>query len=117
MPYDDTLAEKVRAMLPRLTLGAGEELAERKMFGGLCFTVNGKMLVGVVRTHVVVRLGSAQRDAALNANRVLPMDFTGKPLANFAYLAPGECETTEALLFWANESLQFVRENMLARNR
>jgi hypothetical protein len=70
------------------------------------------MLVGVVKTQVVVRLGSARLEAALDSHRVQPMDFTGKPLANFAYLAPGECESDEKLLFWAAESLSFVRENM-----
>jgi TfoX/Sxy family transcriptional regulator of competence genes len=43
MAYDEALAARVRARL------AGERgLAERRMFGGLCFLVNGHMCAGIV---------------------------------------------------------------------
>ena len=51
MPYDEQLAERVRAVL------AGQSgLTERKMFGGLCFMLAGNMCVGVEHDPFTKRL-------------------------------------------------------------
>ena len=42
MPYNETLAGILRDELARL-----EGVTEKKMFGGLCFMLNGNMLCGV----------------------------------------------------------------------
>lgn len=116
MPYDTALADNIRKALPRLPLNEGEVLAEKKMFGGLCFTLNGKMLMGVDKTAVMIRLDSAELEADLAAGRVRPMDFTGRPMANFAYLNVEDCQSEDVLLSWATKSLQFVRKHMLSED-
>lgn len=113
MPFDTNLAEKVRAALRDLPLEKGDVLAEKNMFGGLCFTLNGKMLMGVAKSDIMVRLETAQFETAFKEGRVRPMDFTGKALANFAYLSEPETESNEELLEWAKKSMAFVREHML----
>ncbi|HEX5322202.1 MAG TPA: TfoX/Sxy family protein [Capsulimonadaceae bacterium] len=115
MSYDEEQAEKIRRTLKRLPLDQGEELSERKMFGGLCFLLNGKMLMGVGKDRIMLRLDANEYQNALRAGFVTPMDFTGKPLANFAYLSPSVCVSDDRLLEWAQKSLRFVRENMLAK--
>jgi len=52
MAYDEALAGRVRRLMAR-----EPESAERKMFGGLCFTVGGKMCCGVLGRDLVLRLG------------------------------------------------------------
>jgi hypothetical protein len=115
MAYDVALGERVRAALAQFPLLAGETLGETKMFGGLCFTLNGKMLVGIDKTRLVVRLGDADYRSESEAGRALPMDLTGRPLRNFAYLAPGSWDTDADLLAWASKSAAFVREHMLTK--
>jgi TfoX/Sxy family transcriptional regulator of competence genes len=115
MPYNEEQAEKLRAALKRLSLNPGEDLSEKKMFGGLCFLLNGKMLMGVGKGEVMLRLHTQEYEKALEKGLVSPMDFTGKPLANFAYLAPSEYASQDQLLEWVQKSLSFVRETMLAR--
>lgn len=113
MPYSVELAEIIRRILPSLSLKPDEMISEKKMFGGLCFTLNGKMLIGINKESIVVRLSDEDYERELAAGRVFPMDLTGKPLRNFAYLAQGTFGGDSEVLAWANLSATFVRDNML----
>ena len=42
MAFNETLAERIRQRLVRR-----KNIEEKKMFGGICFLLNGNMLVGV----------------------------------------------------------------------
>ena len=56
------LAGRIRA-----ALGAREGVGEIAMFGGLCFTLNGHMLVGAMRSgNLLVRVGKAREAEALS---------------------------------------------------
>ncbi|MBS1715155.1 MAG: TfoX/Sxy family protein [Armatimonadetes bacterium] len=115
MPFNPALADRIRAVVPSLALLEGEKLGETKMFGGLCFTLNGKMLVGIERDRLVVRISDEDYSREFQAGRVAPMDFTGRPLRNFAYLVEGTFDKASDVLFWAETSASFVRKHMLAK--
>ena len=51
MAYDEKLAERIRE-----ALGSQRNVDEIKMFGGLCFTVNGNMATGVMKSDLLVRV-------------------------------------------------------------
>ena len=108
MPYDPHLADQIRAALPALALREGETLGETKMFGGLCFTLNGKMLIGIDKSRFIIRINDEAYERELRAGRIAPMDLTGRPLRNFAFLL-----TADPLLDWIEISASFVREEML----
>lgn len=89
MAYDEWLAERLRAAVLRSEPRGDEHLDERKMFGGVTLLVNGCMACGVIGRDLVVRTGAAT-DRALARPHARPMDFTGKPLRGFVYVAgPG----------------------------
>lgn len=113
MPYDLDQADRLRQVLQSLKLNEGEELGEMKMFGGLCFTLNRKMLLGIDNDRMMVRLNDEDFARENGVGRALPMDFTGRPLRNFAFLRPGSYDTDEEVLLWAKMSAEFVREHML----
>ena len=75
MAYDEDLADRVRAVLPR-----GAEVTERKMFGGLAFLLGGHMFAGVVGDELMVRLGYQAAQQALERDHVREMDFIGRPM-------------------------------------
>jgi len=81
--YDEKLAARVRKVLAGRT-----DVVEKKMFGGLCFMVNGAMCCGLTKTDLMVRFGPVQYDDALAEPHARPMDFTGRPLAGMVYVAP-----------------------------
>jgi TfoX/Sxy family transcriptional regulator of competence genes len=75
MAYDETLARTFREAL------AGRAgVSERKMFGGLCFMLDGNMLCGTYRDRGMYRVGKANAAAALALPHVRPMAMTGRPM-------------------------------------
>jgi TfoX/Sxy family transcriptional regulator of competence genes len=103
MRYDERLASRVRRML-----SARDDVVEKKMFGGLCFMVNGAMCCGLTKTDFMVRVGPAQYDDALAQPHARPMDFTGRPLAGMVYVAPEGLRSAAALAKWVGRGVRFV---------
>lgn len=75
MAYDEGLAQLMR---DDLTAEAG--ISEKKMFGGLCFLLNGKMVCGVHKNGGMFRVGKEREAEALAAEGVNPLSFTGRPM-------------------------------------
>ncbi|MFN2119118.1 MAG: TfoX/Sxy family protein, partial [Anaerolineales bacterium] len=60
------------------------------MFGGIGFLVNGNMACGVHRDSLIVRLGTAEYEAALKRPHVKVFDMTGRPMKGWITVsAPG----------------------------
>ena len=104
MPYDEKLAERVRGVL-----GHHRGVTEKKMFGGLCFLVNGNMACGVQKENLVVRVGHEHYERALSKPGVRPMDFTGRALKGLVYVSPPGCRTTASLKTWVELGARFAR--------
>lgn len=101
--YDEKLAERVRELLQ-----ADPGYRERKMFGGLCFTLNGNMCAGVVGDRLMLRLGEDGADAALALPHVAAMDFTGRPMRSMVYVEPAGLRGG-ALERWVDQASTFAR--------
>lgn len=88
MAIDPALAGRVRA-----ALDGRRGLGETRMFGGLCFTLNGNMLCGIHRDRLMFRVGRAQHERALARPGARPMDITGRPMHGFVFVDPAQCDT------------------------
>ena len=99
MAYDEQLAERVRKSLAR-----HRNITEKKMFGGLSFLQNGKMLCGVLKDLLVLRVGPEEAAKLLKKphgkSHVRPMDFTGRPMKGFVYVEPGGSQSAAQLRGW-----------------
>lgn len=88
MAFDTHLADRLRTAILRAR--PDEPVDERKMFGGLALMLGGSMACGVIGDELMVRVGHDATAAALQRPHARPMDFTGKPLRGFVYVAgPG----------------------------
>jgi TfoX/Sxy family transcriptional regulator of competence genes len=103
MSYDEKTAGRVRRFLARRG-----DAVEKRMFGGLCFTVNGSMCCGLTNAALMVRVGPDHYDEALAQPHARPMDFTGRPLAGMVYVDPKGYETDEALAGWIQRGVGFA---------
>jgi TfoX/Sxy family transcriptional regulator of competence genes len=103
MACDEQLVERVRAVL-KGTRGVGE----RRMFGGVCFTVNGNMVCGVVKDDLMVRVGPDRYERALKQPHARPMDFTGRPMKGFVFVAPQGIKSDASLKTWIGSGLEHV---------
>lgn len=104
MAFDEELADRVRGLLIR-----EDGYSERKMFGGVCFMLDGNMCCGVISNDLMVRLGPERGDAALSEPHVRPMDFTGRPMTGHAYVSAGGTEDEVALARWVERCIAFCR--------
>ena len=78
MAVDEGLVEILREDLTHTV-----NITEKRMFGGLCFMLNGNMLCGVHKNGGMFRVGKELEAEALAIEGARPMDFTGRPMAGF----------------------------------
>lgn len=87
------------------------------MFGGLSFLRAGRMCCGIVGEALVVRVLDKEMPSVLRRANVRPMDFTGKPLRGFVYVAPDAIATDQALREWIGRGLAFTERAASTRRR
>lgn len=104
MAFDELLADRIRK-----GLGRKKNIEEKKMFGGLCFLLNGNMLVGVWKDSMIVRLGEEQEEEALLEPHAKKMDITGKPMKGWIMVASEGVQDGEQLTGWIERATKFVR--------
>jgi hypothetical protein len=103
MGYDLKTAERVRRILSDRS-----DVAEKRMVGGLSFSVGGSMCCGVTGRALMVRVGAEARDRVLAERHVRPMEFAGRPLAGFVLIDPEGFRTEAALANWVQRGLDFA---------
>jgi uncharacterized protein (TIGR02453 family) len=103
MAYDALLAQRLRNALAQRS-----DVAEKPMFGGLCFLAGGHMLGGIVGDELMLRVGPDRYAAALAQPHAREMDFTGRPLRGMVYVAPPGFATDAALQGWLRRALAFA---------
>ena len=103
MAFNEALAERIRHALARK-----KGIAEKKMFGGLCFLLNGNMLGGVWKNSLIVRLGPDQGEEALLEPYVKQMDITGKPMKGWVLVEPAGIEDDGQVKEWIQRAVKFV---------
>ena len=103
MAYSEDLASRIREILAE----AGD-LEERKMFGGIAFMVGGHMCVGVIGDDLMARVGPDAHEQALEKPHVRPMDFSGRPMKGYVYVAPAGLGIEAKLRKWIQLARDFV---------
>ena len=77
----DDLAERIR-----LVIGDDPNVGEIRMSGGICFTLNGNMLVGTMKGgDLLARIGNEQEAAALALPGAARMNFTGREMKGYIF--------------------------------
>jgi TfoX/Sxy family transcriptional regulator of competence genes len=104
MAFDEQLAQRVGDLLAEVP-----DVSERRMFGGLAFLVSGHMACGVVGSDLMLRLGEAGADEALELPHVRPMDFTGRPMSTMVYVGSEGIVDDSSLNQWVERSVQYAQ--------
>jgi hypothetical protein len=103
MAFDENLAARIRQSLTRK-----RGIEEKKMFGGICFLLNGNMLVGVWKEFLIARFGPGQGEEALLEPHVRKMDITGKPMKGWIMVEPEGVEDDDKVKDWVQRAMKFV---------
>jgi hypothetical protein len=102
MAFDEKLAERMRAALA----GAGI-VREVRMFGGLCFMLNGNMVAGASKRGLLVRVGKDRQRDALARPGARPMEMTGRRMEGYVFVDPPPPDEA-ALAEWLALAVAFV---------
>ena len=103
MAFNESLANRVREMIA-LT---HKKVEEKRMFGGLCFMVNGKMCVGVEAERMMVRFDPAMMEDVFEKDGVTPMDFTKKIMKGYAFVDIATLNSNKKLAYWIELALEY----------
>ncbi len=109
MAYNEFLADRIRQFFQEKKVG----FEARKMMGGLCFMVDDKMCCGIhfdkkkEMDLLMARIGTDAMDEAMKREGCLPMDFTGRPMKGFVFVAPDGFDLDKDLDYWLQLCLDF----------
>lgn len=115
MAYDEFLADRVRQVYREKST----PFEEKKMMGGLCFMVDDKMCSGIIYSKaqnaevLMLRIGEEAYLNNLSKPGFKPMDFTGRPMKGYAFIAPDGYDNDKDLAYWIQLCIDF---NPLAKS-
>ena len=84
MAFDEDLADRAR---PGSLLAGRAGVREQKMFGALCFMLEGNMACGIIGNELMVRVGKENLEDALSQPHSRPFDMAGRPIRSFVYVS------------------------------
>ena len=113
MAYSELLADRIRHYLDEKKIG----YEAKKMMGGLCFMVDDKMCLGIIKNELMARVGEEQYQILLNKEGAKPMDFTKRPMKGYLFVEPQGFDFEEDLEFWIESCLAFNPEAKRSKKR
>src|ERR1700712_1381448 len=102
MPLDAHLAD-----LMRTALQGRPGISEKRMFGGVCWMLNGNMLCGVQGERFMFRVGKAAQAAALERPGTDIMAFDKRPMTGIVWVE-ADSAIDEGLDDWINLAARFA---------
>ena len=102
MPYDPELADRMRA-----ALDGRPGIAEKRMFGGICWLLDGNMLCGVETGRFMFRVGKLLEADALARPGAEIVAFDGRRMGGLVWVAAEDCRA-DALDQWLALAERFV---------
>jgi TfoX/Sxy family transcriptional regulator of competence genes len=105
MAYDEELAERIREVL-----APERGIAERRMFGGLAFLVNGHLSVSASRTGgLMLRVEDDQAEALLREPHVEPFEMRGRPAKGWLRVGLAALSSDDDLRRWVGYGVSYAR--------
>ena len=103
MAYDQHLESRIKQYFEEQHL----PVKTMKMMGGLCFMLNDKMCVGIIKDRLMVRVDPEHYDQLLLLPGVWSMDFTGKEMKGFIFVDADALDKDVELAHWVNLAIDF----------
>jgi TfoX/Sxy family transcriptional regulator of competence genes len=101
MAYDEDLAARIRELI-----GGEPDIAEKPMFGGLAFLVNGNMSVAASgKGGLMVRVPPDDTESLLEGEHVTPMVMRGREARGWLRVDAEGVRTKRQLESWVRRSV------------
>jgi TfoX/Sxy family transcriptional regulator of competence genes len=93
--FDQTLASRVRALL-----AVEGQVAERRMFGGLAFMMDGRMCVTVGKERLMLRVDPAVHDELLHLTGCTAVLMRGRRYRGWVHVTSDVVASHQSLTEW-----------------
>jgi len=103
MAYDEYLADRIAQCLRSKNV----LFLEKKMFGGICYMVNEKMCLGIVKDELMARVGPDAYEECLARDGCTDMNFTGRPLKGFVFVEASGYDLEDDLDYYVQKAVDF----------
>jgi len=102
MAVNEKLTQRVRELI-----GKAPEVAEKRMFRGITFMVDGKMCVSVGDDRIMCRIDPELHAEAVRKPGCRTVEMGGRPYLGFVYVDERHLATKRALKPWIDMALAF----------
>ena len=100
----DEMGNRLRPLLVR------KALAEKKMFGGLGFMLNGNMVIGTTaKGALLVRVDPAKQAEALKKPGAYEMHMGPRAMSGFIAVDPKSLPDDDAIKAWIEYAMKYVK--------
>ncbi len=106
MAYDEHLAYRIQQVLEEQKVF----FEAKKMFGGLCFMVDDKLCVGVMKNELIARIDPQHSEELMTEKKCTPLDKSGRSMKGFVLVAPEAVDMDTDLQKWVQRCLEFNPE-------
>ena len=109
MAYDEFLADRIKQYFKEQNVN----FEAKKMMGGLCFMVDGKMCCGIHFDKkkdcdlLMARVGEDAFEELIDNDKCHPMDFTGRPMKGYTFVTPNGFDADVDLAYYLQKCLDF----------
>ncbi len=112
MAHNEQLVNRIREALSHLP-----DVAEKMMFQGVCFMVDGKMCVCARRDDMMCRIGPANYTQALEIQGCRPMIHNGRSMTGYVFVEEAVILKKKDFDYWIHLSLAFNKEAKATRKK
>ena len=103
MATDPLLLDRMRNILTIKNI----KWTEKKMFGGDCFMVDDKMLIGTYKGGIMARVDPEKIDDFANRHGAEQMIHGGRPMTGYLMISEEGFDSDADLDFWIQKCLDF----------
>lgn len=112
MAINDKLLDRVRKLMEGQT-----DVVEKKMFGGLCFMVNGKMCVSIRTDEIMCRIDPEAVETILSKKKARPMIHNGHLMKGFVFVKEEDIKTKKEIEYWIQLSFEYNQKSPPAKKK
>ncbi|WP_246835937.1 TfoX/Sxy family protein [Leptospira meyeri] len=112
MAINEKLLDRVRKSMEGQT-----NVEEKKMFGGLCFMVNGKMCICIRNDEIMCRIDPESIESILSKKKARPMIHNGHLMKGFVFVNEEDIKTKKEIEYWIQLSLEYNKKSPPAKKK
>ncbi len=103
MAFNEFLADRVSRFFDEKRI----PFIAKKMMGGLCYMIDDKMCVGIIKDEIMARINPDIYEESLTKHGCNEMNFTGRPMKGYVFLNDEAIDMEEDLYYWLQLALDF----------